>query len=209
MSTAVAVEAQAERPKPKERADALIAQVVAGTVLPLEDAVWLGDYVLRAERRARKANEQRVILRGLNKAYRMLRLELVWMRAVFFSGAGKGTQSSDDRIEQGMRVSKNTLWNQFKREESLGRRNDRLKVGVFEKQIDKLAAAIVDNVPGEPSRSEGAVDTAIRLLKAYAKLGTPEQCSTALDKAQEAFRSQQKKIDELEVDVHRLRRRCR
>lgn len=36
-------------------------------------------------------------------------------------------------------------------------------------QIDRLARWIMANVPGEPSRSEGAVDTAIRLL-AQAKL---------------------------------------
>lgn len=31
-------------------------------------------------------------------------------------------------------------------------------------QIDRLAQFIVDEIPGEPSRDEGAVDTAIRLL---------------------------------------------
>lgn len=34
----------------------------------------------------------------------------------------------------------------------------------LEKQIDKLATFIMENIPGEPSESEGAVDTAIRLL---------------------------------------------
>ncbi len=33
-----------------------------------------------------------------------------------------------------------------------------------EEQVHRLARFIMDNVPGEPSRSEGAVDTAIRLL---------------------------------------------
>jgi len=33
-----------------------------------------------------------------------------------------------------------------------------------EAQIEELANFIMDNIPGEPSRSEGAVDTAIRLL---------------------------------------------
>ena len=32
-------------------------------------------------------------------------------------------------------------------------------------QIDKLASFIMKNIPGEPCQSEGAVDTAIRLLK--------------------------------------------
>lgn len=33
-----------------------------------------------------------------------------------------------------------------------------------DQQIDRLAVHIVENIPGEPSRSEGVVDTAIRLL---------------------------------------------
>jgi hypothetical protein len=35
-----------------------------------------------------------------------------------------------------------------------------------EQQIDRLATFIMRHVPGEPSQSEGAVDTAIRLLSA-------------------------------------------
>lgn len=31
-------------------------------------------------------------------------------------------------------------------------------------EIDRLALFIMDNVPGEPSKSQGAIDTAIRLL---------------------------------------------
>lgn len=41
-------------------------------------------------------------------------------------------------------------------------------------QIDRLAQFILDEVPGEPSRSEGAVDTAIRIIKqALARKVTP------------------------------------
>ena len=36
----------------------------------------------------------------------------------------------------------------------------------LESQIDRLAKFIMNNVPGEPSQSQGAVDTAIRLLSA-------------------------------------------
>ena len=32
-------------------------------------------------------------------------------------------------------------------------------------QIEKLANSIMAEVPGEPSRSEGAVDTAIRIIR--------------------------------------------
>jgi hypothetical protein len=34
-----------------------------------------------------------------------------------------------------------------------------------EVQIDRLAKFIMNEIPGEPSQSEGAVDTAIRLLR--------------------------------------------
>jgi hypothetical protein len=34
-----------------------------------------------------------------------------------------------------------------------------------QEQIDKLASFILAEVPDEPSRSEGAVDTAIRLIR--------------------------------------------
>lgn len=36
-----------------------------------------------------------------------------------------------------------------------------------EQQIDELAQFIMAEIPGEPSKSEGAVDTAIRLLRFY------------------------------------------
>jgi len=37
-------------------------------------------------------------------------------------------------------------------------------------QIDKLALFIIENIDGEPSKSEGVIDTAIRLLKKYAPI---------------------------------------
>lgn len=36
--------------------------------------------------------------------------------------------------------------------------------------VDRLAQFITENIPGEPSQDEGAVDTAIRLLEDYLKL---------------------------------------
>ena len=34
-----------------------------------------------------------------------------------------------------------------------------------EQQIDRLARFIMEEVPGEPSQSQGAVDTAIRIIR--------------------------------------------
>lgn len=43
-------------------------------------------------------------------------------------------------------------------------------------QIDKLSEFILTNIPGEPSRNEGAIDTAIRLLKERQNPDRAEEC---------------------------------
>lgn len=43
-------------------------------------------------------------------------------------------------------------------------------------QIDKLSEFILTSIPGEPSRNEGAVDTAIRLLKERQNPDQAEEC---------------------------------
>lgn len=40
----------------------------------------------------------------------------------------------------------------------------------LESQVKRLADFIMQEVPGEPSQAEGAIDTAIRLLKEYVRL---------------------------------------
>lgn len=44
---------------------------------------------------------------------------------------------------------------------------EQLDVPEASRQIDKLANFIMSEVEGEPSQSEGAVDTAIRIIKSY------------------------------------------
>jgi len=39
------------------------------------------------------------------------------------------------------------------------------QVESLKSQIDRLAAFIMEEVPGEPSQNEGAVDTAIRVIR--------------------------------------------
>jgi hypothetical protein len=41
----------------------------------------------------------------------------------------------------------------------------------LESQVERLARFIMENIPGEPSQSEGAIDTAIRLLSEERTLG--------------------------------------
>lgn len=40
-----------------------------------------------------------------------------------------------------------------------------VKLKCLQDQIDELARFIIEHVPGEPSRSEGAVECAIRIIK--------------------------------------------
>lgn len=35
----------------------------------------------------------------------------------------------------------------------------------LDSQVDRLANYIMNNIPGEPSQNQGAIDTAIRLLR--------------------------------------------
>ncbi len=49
----------------------------------------------------------------------------------------------------------------------------------LDSQIDRLAKFIVEHIPGEPSQSEGAVDTAIRIMSS-------QQGQTDLEIAEEA-----------------------
>ena len=44
-----------------------------------------------------------------------------------------------------------------------------IKKKELEKQINKLAKFIINNVEGEPSQSQGAVNTAIRIIKEKSK----------------------------------------
>ncbi len=46
-----------------------------------------------------------------------------------------------------------------------------------QKDLDCLARFIMDNVPGEPSQSEGVVDTAIRIIKALLTRVRRGRCS--------------------------------
>jgi hypothetical protein len=56
----------------------------------------------------------------------------------------------------------------------------------LEQQVARLADFIMDEIPGEPSQSEGAVDTAIRLLRA-ARGASPAGEDTSWDCGMDNF----------------------
>ena len=71
-------------------------------------------------------------------------------------------EKTDAKVEMLLRVEKwvNNIEQEVKKEfEKLIDSHQRLS-----NEIDRLALFIMDNVPGEPSKSQGAIDTAIRLL---------------------------------------------
>ena len=71
-------------------------------------------------------------------------------------------EKSDAKVEMLWKVEKwvNNIEQEVKKEfEKLIDSHQRLS-----NEIDRLALFIMDNVPGEPSKSQGAIDTAIRLL---------------------------------------------
>jgi hypothetical protein len=47
----------------------------------------------------------------------------------------------------------------------------------LESQVDRLANFIMAEVPGEPSQSEGAIDTAIRIIRSLQKPAPPAESS--------------------------------
>jgi hypothetical protein len=55
----------------------------------------------------------------------------------------------------------------------------------LESQVERLARFILDNVPGEPSEDQGAIDTAIRLLSRHYgdKSGEAAAVQRAVDEA--------------------------
>ena len=67
------------------------------------------------------------------------------------------------------------------------------------KQVSRLAEFIMMEVDGEPSKSEGAIDTAIRLLKKLPEHKTKEEKKTLSDKIFVQSNTYQSKL--LAVDV--------
>lgn len=65
------------------------------------------------------------------------------------------------------------------------------KAETLKSQVDRLAKFIVAEIPGEPSQSEGAVDTAIRLLRTQqADLTSHEETIRRVEQANADLRRQ-------------------
>jgi hypothetical protein len=68
-------------------------------------------------------------------------------------------------VDEGFRFSSGDLLYLVDAHESCHDEGDRHEGENAQAQIDRLASFIMHEVPGEPSQSQGAVDTAIRIIR--------------------------------------------
>lgn len=127
------------------------------THLSVDRVQMIREYIVVLQRQAAKSNNRKKTLRNLHKHHRATQLELRWVREAIRDGQGVPAVGKVN-WDMLMGRARGTLWNQFKKELAIAPTQAQL-------QIDQLAAFILKEVPGEPSRSEGAVDTIIRWVK--------------------------------------------
>jgi hypothetical protein len=128
----------------------------------VRDVGKLRQHIALLRRQAVKAGNQRKALKAINRAQRMIRLELQWLWGLM-KNAGANPPTPTTEFSNLFERSKATLWDQFRQE--IRHSNS------AQEQVDKLAKFILAEVPGEPSRDEGAVDTAIRWIRMQQKVG--------------------------------------
>lgn len=119
--------------------------------LNMKDVGRLKDYIYLLRQQAQKASNQRKTLKAMNKSHQAVVMENRWLRELISSDSVIGIKWASV-----MERARKTLWSQF--------RWLRLDKGAQD-QLSKLAKFIVAEIPGEPSRSEGAADTIIRWAK--------------------------------------------
>lgn len=155
---------QEHPPKTGERVDAMLKRLETHLGMSRPDFPdelnVLKEYIDLLRRQAAHAREQRKALKMLNRAHRMLVLELRWVWGLLTSVGTKATNPDIESFPDLVENSKANLWGVFRAEMT--------KTGPGA-QVDKLANFIMAEVPGEPSRDEGAVDTAIRVMKELRK----------------------------------------
>lgn len=121
-------------------------------VLNPGDVELLENHITTLRQRVANGENRKAVLRRMAVHFKALVMENRWLRGTLFTGGEHGWRNTQVILKQ----ARETLWRQFQR--------DRTDV---EKQVDKLAGFILAEVPGEPSRSEGAIETAMRVLKRY------------------------------------------
>lgn len=139
------------------------AEQVDRILYEMEDrsaAVCLKRNINLLRRQAQKAGNQRKTIRDLAKHHRATIMENRWLREAIRQ-AGKFGELGERNWEDFLAQARETLWQEFKKEIKV---DNKAQV-----QVDRLAAFLMGGVPGEPFRSEAAVDAAIRLIKEQQK----------------------------------------
>lgn len=80
--------------------------------------------------------------------------------------AGNLEAIRQDLLERAFIGDDAEVWGYLKSAQSLAGMQA-AEIAFLQSQIDSLATFIIRDIPGEPSRNEGAVETAIRLLKKW------------------------------------------
>lgn len=142
------------KPSVAERIDDMLKGVV-DKIISKGQVYALVDYIALLQRQSAKAGGRRKALKKHHTSYQAILMENRWLRSVL----------DDHRKLDGKdyrQHARDTLWAEFKKVS----RVDMAQVdNAAQMQVDKLAAFILKEVPGEPSANEGAVDTVIRLLR--------------------------------------------
>lgn len=144
-------------PKMADQVDGLLGELLQEHPLPVSDIETITKHIALLRLRVKKGENRKMAYANLNKSHLMALLELRWLRAMVRGG---------DPVNWAMVLeqAKGSLWAIFRKEQAKDKNSPQA-------QIDKLATFILKEIPGEPSRSEGAVDTAIRWMKAQNDAG--------------------------------------
>ncbi len=152
---------QKHPPSAKEQIDQILEHAeISEYSMSLVRVRKLRAYIALLQQQATKTKNQRENLKLLNRAQRMAQLELRWLRAAIREG---GPMDWMRLMEQ----ARQSLWSIFRAEQAEDKNSP-------QSQINKLATFILAEVPGEPSRSEGALDTIIRWVKNVKNIHGPD-----------------------------------
>ena len=108
--------------------------------------------------RVKKGENRKKSYAVLNKSHLMTLLELRWLRSMINDGSPELDTTPVTNWPEVLEHAKGSLWAIFRKEQAEDKNS-------LAGQIDQLAKFILKEVPGEPARSEGAVETIIRHVK--------------------------------------------
>jgi len=116
----------------------------------------------------------------------------------FVQGKLSATQDSQRRVSRASELAEYEIARLTREREDAAEESLQLQ-----SQIEQLGAFIIATIPGEPSQSQGAVDTAIRIIGEEHRLRS--QAEALLSEANGGAERLQRKIDEQAATIAQLR----